>query len=402
MEPFRPGEHRPGAPGGPPGRDRRGGRRFTVAGLRGFVDFLQVFLVAFGAVAVFVGAFTICNTLSITVAQRSRELALLQALGATRRQVLRAVVAEALLIGVVASAIQRWPGLASPSCSRGLLASFDVDSSTETVFATRIHRGAAAGRRARHACRRARSGAARHPRLAGHGDARGIPRRGSAGVPLFAALVASARTHGPRARHVRARDRPEGRLALLAPGALLLFVAVALISPRLVPRPSVLGRPGERLAGVAGEWPSQCHAQPGPHRGHRGRSHDRDRAGGLLRRAGSGHARVDDRGARGTRCADRGCAWAQDGWSPIGPEAVEAAAEVPGVEVATGIAQARRPRLRRGRVGRRRGRSIAQVFGSDYAEGSDESLAELGSGGALVTEKLALTAKGSRSETVSR
>ena len=44
---------------------------------------------AFGAVAVFVGAFTIYNTLSITVAQRSREPALLQALGATRRQVLR-------------------------------------------------------------------------------------------------------------------------------------------------------------------------------------------------------------------------------------------------------------------------------------------------------------------------
>ena len=50
--------------------------RFTLDGLDEFVSFIQVFLLAFGGIAVFVGAFTIYNTLSITVAQRSRELAL--------------------------------------------------------------------------------------------------------------------------------------------------------------------------------------------------------------------------------------------------------------------------------------------------------------------------------------
>ena len=73
--------------------------RFTLDGLKTFVHFIQVFLLVFGGIAVFVGAFTIYNTLSITVAQRSRELALLRALGATRRQVLRSVVAEALAMG---------------------------------------------------------------------------------------------------------------------------------------------------------------------------------------------------------------------------------------------------------------------------------------------------------------
>ena len=82
--------------------------RFTLDGLKSFVDFLKVLLVAFGGIAVFVGAFTIYNTLSITVAQRSRELALLRALGATRRQVLRSVVLEALVIGALAS-IAAWP-----------------------------------------------------------------------------------------------------------------------------------------------------------------------------------------------------------------------------------------------------------------------------------------------------
>ena len=112
--------------------------RFTLDGLRRFVDFLQVFLVAFGGIAVFVGAFTIYNTLSITVAQRSRELALLRALGATRRQVLRSVVAEALAIGVVASAIGLVAGLGLAKLLASLLASIGIDlPQTETVFATR-------------------------------------------------------------------------------------------------------------------------------------------------------------------------------------------------------------------------------------------------------------------------
>jgi putative ABC transport system permease protein len=58
----------------------------------------------FAGIALFVGAFVIANTLTITVAQRTRELATLGTLGANRRQVLGAVLLEALLLGVLASA----------------------------------------------------------------------------------------------------------------------------------------------------------------------------------------------------------------------------------------------------------------------------------------------------------
>jgi putative ABC transport system permease protein len=70
-----------------------------------FVKYIRYFLVGFGMVALFVGGFVIFNTLSITVAQRTRELATLRTLGASRRQVLRSVVLEAFIIGLVASAV---------------------------------------------------------------------------------------------------------------------------------------------------------------------------------------------------------------------------------------------------------------------------------------------------------
>jgi putative ABC transport system permease protein len=67
-------------------------------------SFLTPVLLAFAGVSVFVGAFIIFNAFTITVAQRRREFAMLRALGATRNQVLRSVVAEALTLGVAASA----------------------------------------------------------------------------------------------------------------------------------------------------------------------------------------------------------------------------------------------------------------------------------------------------------
>src|SRR3954462_7770517 len=72
---------------------------------------VRTFLLVFGGIALFVGAFVIFNTISITVAQRARELATLRTLGASRRQVLRSVVIETLIIGVVASAIGMLVGL---------------------------------------------------------------------------------------------------------------------------------------------------------------------------------------------------------------------------------------------------------------------------------------------------
>ncbi len=69
------------------------------------LGFLSTALLAFAGVAVFVGAFVIQNTFRITVAQRTRELALFRAVGASSRQVTLSVLFEALAIGLIASAV---------------------------------------------------------------------------------------------------------------------------------------------------------------------------------------------------------------------------------------------------------------------------------------------------------
>jgi ABC-type antimicrobial peptide transport system permease subunit len=88
-----------------------------------FISFLQTFLLAFGGVALFVGSFVIANSLSITIAQRTREFATLRTLGASRRQVLRSIVVEALVIGVAASVIGLFAGLL---LAKGLFSLFDA------------------------------------------------------------------------------------------------------------------------------------------------------------------------------------------------------------------------------------------------------------------------------------
>ncbi|RPI09169.1 MAG: FtsX-like permease family protein, partial [Actinobacteria bacterium] len=67
------------------------------------LSFFNTFLLIFVLVSIFVGMFIIYNTFSIIVAQRGRELALLRAVGASRRQVLMSVLAEGLAVGLIAS-----------------------------------------------------------------------------------------------------------------------------------------------------------------------------------------------------------------------------------------------------------------------------------------------------------
>lgn len=73
--------------------------------MRQGLSFIQYFLAAFGLVGLLVGTFLIANTFSMIVAQRTKEFALLRALGASRRQVTNSVVLEALLIGILGSLI---------------------------------------------------------------------------------------------------------------------------------------------------------------------------------------------------------------------------------------------------------------------------------------------------------
>ena len=88
-----------------------------------FISFLQKFLLGFAGVALFVGSFVIANSLSITIAQRTRELATLRTLGASRRQVLRSIILEALVMGIFAATVGLFAGLA---LAKGLFKLFDV------------------------------------------------------------------------------------------------------------------------------------------------------------------------------------------------------------------------------------------------------------------------------------
>ncbi|WP_040426501.1 ABC transporter permease [Corynebacterium mastitidis] len=73
--------------------------------IKSTLSFVNYFLVAFGLMALLVGTFLIANTFSMIVAQRTKEFALLRAVGATRKQITRSVVAEAALIGAVGSLV---------------------------------------------------------------------------------------------------------------------------------------------------------------------------------------------------------------------------------------------------------------------------------------------------------
>ncbi len=89
-----------------------------------FVDVLKVFLLVFAGIALVVATLSINNTLSILVAQRDRESALLRAIGATRTQALWGVVAEALAIGAVASALGLAAGIGMAGLLKGMFDAF--------------------------------------------------------------------------------------------------------------------------------------------------------------------------------------------------------------------------------------------------------------------------------------
>ncbi|MCA1674775.1 MAG: ABC transporter permease, partial [Actinobacteria bacterium] len=221
------------------------------------VAVIQKLLLAFGGIALFVGAFVIFNTFSITVAQRMRELATLRTLGASSRQVLISVVVECILIGLLASVAGLFLGLALARA----LAALSVAAGTDlpdggAVLATRtvvvsilvgvvitLAAGLVPALRAtgvppiaamREGATLPKSPLARH-----------TPRIASAAIALGAAAVSIGLFAG-------GLDLT-ARLVLLAVGGLVLFVGVAMIATVLVkPIVSVLGWPLQRLAGTAG------------------------------------------------------------------------------------------------------------------------------------------------------
>ena len=102
------------------------------------LSFLSTALLIFALISLLVGGFTIFNTFTITVGQRTRELALLRVVGASRRQVFRSVLGEAAILGLVASVIGLGLGVLAALGLKALLGAFGISlPSAPLVFQAR-------------------------------------------------------------------------------------------------------------------------------------------------------------------------------------------------------------------------------------------------------------------------
>jgi putative ABC transport system permease protein len=218
------------------------------------IGFLTTFLLVFAFISLFVGSFIILNTFSILVAQRTRELALLRCLGATRAQVMRSVLTEAALTGLVAAIAGILAGLAIAKGLEALLGAVGLDLGgtslqlqTHTVIA-----GLAVGvlvtvvasfLPARRATRVSPVEALR--------DAVPSPSVVSAGRITGGLLLLGA---GVLSIVLGLFALSSNQLLATGLGALATFIGVAVLAPIIVvPVVSVLGAPVRRFRGVPGK-----------------------------------------------------------------------------------------------------------------------------------------------------
>jgi len=223
----------------------------------GFTTFIQSFLLAFAGIALFVGSFVIANTLGITIAQRTREFATLRTIGASRWQILRSVIVEALIIGVFGSVVGLFLGLGLAKVLQKLFVIFGIDLPTAgTVFATRtvvvclvlgtVITLFASLRPAIRATRVAPIAAVREGAVI-------PPSRFARFTPFVSAAVLALGilllVYGTLAHGLTTFNR----LSSLGAGILLLFFGVSANAAKVVrPLASLLGWPGARFSGTPG------------------------------------------------------------------------------------------------------------------------------------------------------
>src|SRR3954447_4373723 len=218
------------------------------------VEAIRYFLLGFGGIALFVGAFVIFNTLSITVAQRTREFATLRTLGASRKQVMRSVVIEGVVIGLLASVIGLFAGFGLAK----LLSAIGGDlPEAGMVFALRtvlVSLALGTGITVLATIVPARR-ATRVPPIAAVREGSTLPPSRFAAHSLKTAVAVSAASVAAICVAIFA-----SAMATLAVGLLLglgilgLFVGVAFAAPHMVkPLTRLVGLPARRSGGVAGE-----------------------------------------------------------------------------------------------------------------------------------------------------
>jgi putative ABC transport system permease protein len=224
------------------------------------LSFFNTFLLVFAFISLFVGAFIIYNTFSIIVAQRSRELALLRAIGASGKQVTRSVTAEALLVGVLSSVIGLVLGVFVAIGLQALLEAFgfELPSQAPEILPRTIIVALVVGTvvtyvsaiaPARRAAKVPPVAAMRDtPVVLGGGNRRFVI--GGVLLVLGLVLLAFGLFGGDELPEI---DVPGGNAGLVGMAAALVFIGVAMLAP-LIARPvsRVLGWAPATFRGMSG------------------------------------------------------------------------------------------------------------------------------------------------------
>jgi putative ABC transport system permease protein len=218
--------------------------------------FLTPALLAFAGAALLVGAFIIFNTFSITVAQRTREFAVLRSLGATRGQVLGAMLVEALALGAVASVLGIALGVGFARLLSVLFDAlgFGIPRSGVVLEPRTIVVSLAVGLVVTSVAALAPAvRATRVPPVAAMAEIAPVPGRVARRVRAVTTALAALLGAGLLVQGLFGSGPATSRLAAVGGGAVLTFVAVAL-SARYVAKPlaSAIGLPIERIFRVPG------------------------------------------------------------------------------------------------------------------------------------------------------
>ncbi|MGD0272161.1 MAG: FtsX-like permease family protein [Gaiellaceae bacterium] len=223
-----------------------------------FAKIIRYALLTFAGIALFVGAFVIFNTLSITVAQRTREMATLRTIGASRRQILGGVITEGLTIGLIASLVGIAFGIGLAKLLSALMGTIGIDvPRTATVYAPRtfvisIATGiivtllASLGPALR---------ATRVPPIAAVREGSTLPRGRFAYLrPIVSGLLLATSLAAIGMGLFGSVGQASQRLITLAAGCALFFIALALVSSHFMrPLARLVGSPGSILGGVSGK-----------------------------------------------------------------------------------------------------------------------------------------------------
>jgi putative ABC transport system permease protein len=370
--------------------------RFDIKGLKSFLDIIKTALVAFGGIALFVGAFIIFNTLSITVAQRAREFGLLRMIGASRKQVLRSVLFEAAAIGLVASVLGMVIGVLLAKGLQAVFKAFGLDlPSAGTVIESRtlivaliVGLGVTVLAGLVPALR-----ATRIPPVAalreGIAPVAAKQSRASLLVGSLATLLGIVLLcFGIFASGITAGSR----LATMGSGCLLLFVGVAVFSPRIArPLASGLGWPAARFFGAPGRLARE-NAMRNPART------ATTAAALMIGVALVTFVAVLGQGLKSSfsdsldrQLAANFVVTAQDGFTPFPPATAEALATAPGVKAVTAIESEQVKAFgKKDSIDGIEPESVGKLLKYEWQPGSsDASLSSLDGDGAIVTKKYA-------------